>query len=99
MIDLKVKPEHEDFNNMPVVDFTGKLDNPVMYNNTFNELIVAMQNPVYVRIMDDAPIREIFDRAYNHAQELFASYNRRAYICLKYADEVRKRVQEFVNLK
>lgn len=99
MIDLKVKPEHEDFKNMPVVDFEGKLDSPVMYNNTFNELIVAMQNPVYTRNMGDAAICEIFDRAYNHAQQLFSGYNRRAYICLKYADAIRARVLDFISSK
>lgn len=99
MINLKVKPQGTDFEYMPEIDFTGKLDNPDVYNNTFNELVVGMQNPVFVRNMGQEAVREVFNRAYNYAALMFAGYNRRAYLCMSYAEVVKDRFVEFVHYK
>lgn len=99
MINLKVKPQGADFADMPEIDFTGQLDNPDAYNNTFDELIVGMQNPVFVHNMGREAVREVFNRAYNFAALMFAGYNRRAYLCMSYAEEVKNRFVEFVGYR
>lgn len=87
---MKLKPQHADFAAFPEIDFRGKLDNPVSYQNSYAELVSGMKNPVFRRNMGDAAVQEIFTRAYNYTALMFAGYNRLSYICMMYAEEVKK---------
>lgn len=87
---MKIKPLHPDFEAMPEVDFTGKLNNPVSYDNSFDEIVAGLKNPEVRRNMGDALVNEIFVRAYNYTAAMFAGYNRLSYICMMYAEEVKK---------
>ena len=91
---MKLKPQHADFAAFPEIDFTGKLDNPVSYQNSYCELVEGMKNPVFRKNMADAAVQEIYIRAYNYTALMFAGYNRLAYICMMYAEEVKNRFLE-----
>lgn len=87
---MKIRPNHTDFEAMPVIDFTGKLDTPIAYDNTYEQLLEGMKNEEYRRHIGDSVQAEVFNRAYNYTAKVFAGYNRLAYICMMYAEEVRK---------
>ena len=87
---MKTKPIHPDFEAMPEVDYTGKLDKPVNYENTLDEIIRGLKNPEVRRRMGDELMNEVFIRAYNYTSMMFAGYNRLAYICMMYADTVKR---------
>ena len=87
---MKLKPSHTDFAGFPVLDFTGKLDKPVAFSNSYEELLRGMRNPDYRRNIGDSIINEIYVRAYNYTSLRFAGYNRLAYISMMYAEEVKR---------
>lgn len=87
---MKLKPSNTDFAGFPVLDFTGNLDNPVSYSNSYEELLRGMRNPDYRRNIGDSIINEIYVRAYNYTSLMFAGYNRLAYISMMYAEEVKR---------
>ena len=87
---MKLKPHTEDFKPFPEIDFTGRLDKAVSYDNSYEELLQGMKKTEVRRQMQDAIVSEIFNRAYNYTALMFAGYNRLAYICMMYAEEVKK---------
>ena len=87
---MKFKPAHSDFEAFPVVDFTGMLDKPVSFSNTYEELVRGMRNMDFRRNIGDSIIKEVYVRAYNHTSQIFAGYNRLAYISMMYAEEVKR---------
>ncbi len=91
-VEMKLKPLSGDFEAMPEVDYSGKLDNPVSYNNSFDEIIQGLRNPEVRRCMGEELIREVYIRAYNFTSMTFAGYNRLSYISMMYAEEVKKQV-------
>lgn len=95
-IKLKLKPMTSDFEAMPEIDFEGKLNNPVTYINSFDEIVQGLRNPDLRRKMGEELMREIFVRAYNYTAMMFAGYNRLSYICMMYAEEVKKTVGRMV---
>lgn len=91
-----LKPEAADFKDMPEVDYTGKLNSPVNYNNTFDEIVEGLKNPVVYDKMGEELIRELYIRAYNYTAMMFAGYNRLSYICMMYAEELKNRLLKMV---
>ncbi|MBQ8189284.1 MAG: hypothetical protein IJZ44_05855 [Lachnospiraceae bacterium] len=91
-VEMKLKPLSGDFEAMPEVDFWGKLDTPVSYSNSFDEIIQGLRNPEVRRCMGEELIREVYIRAYNFTSMMFAGYNSLSYISMMYAEEVKKRV-------
>ena len=91
-VEMKLKPLSGDFEAMPEVDFWGKLDTPVSYSNSFDEIIQGLRTPEVRRCMGEELIREVYIRAYNFTSMMFAGYNRLSYISMMYAEEVKKRV-------
>lgn len=87
---MKIKPQHADFVSFPEIDFRGKLNTPVSYQNTYIELVTGMKNPIFRKNMADAAVQEVYARAYNYTAMMFAGYNRLSYICMMYAEEVKK---------
>ena len=58
------------------VDFTGKLDDPIQFVGTLEEMLEQWQNDKdYIR---DAAFEEIWNRAIEYAHEALAGYNLRA---------------------
>ena len=82
---MKVRPNHSDFEAMPVIDFTGKLDTPIAYDNTYEQLLEGMKNEEFRSRIGDSVQTEVFNRAYNHVAKIFAGYNRLSYICMMMA--------------
>lgn len=87
---MKIKSQHADFVSFPEIDFKDKLNTPVSYQNTYNELVIGMKNPIFRKNMADSAIQEVYARAYNYTSKMFAGYNRLSYICMMYAEEVKK---------
>lgn len=91
-VNMKLKPLSADFEAMPEIDFTDKLNNPVSYVNTFDEIVQGLRNPEVKRRMGEELMDEIFIRAYNYTVTMFAGYNCLSYICMMYAEELKRRV-------
>ena len=87
---MKIKPLHPDFKDFPEIDFTGRLNKMVTYENSYEELLQGMLNPYFRKNMGDSAVEEIYVRAYNYTATMFAGYNRLAYICVMYAEEVKR---------
>ena len=89
---MKLKPLVNDFEAMSEIDYSGKLNTPVSYDNSFEDIVQGLRNPEVRRKMGDELLREIYIRAYNYTAMMFAGYNRLSYICMMYAEEVKKEV-------